>query len=260
MSDLHRGEAPSATRVSVIMPIYNARLWLSQAIESVLCQSHRALELIAIDDGSTDGSGQVVDQFLETDPRVVVIHQQNAGVAAARNAGLQAATGDYVAFLDADDWWHPEKLEHQLRSMQETGAMVSYTCYERIGPGGAVLSRIEPPRRVDWRGMLVSNRIGNLTGMYDRRLGDGRFQKIGHEDYVFWLEKVRSAGWANRAGTNEPLAFYRVSDTSLSSNKLRAAAWQWSIYRGHLGFSWGRSFFLMVCYSWHALAKRRAIS
>ncbi len=250
----------SPVRVSVIMPIYNARLWLGQAIESVLRQSHRALELVAIDDGSTDGSGHVIDQFAETDPRIVAIHQQNAGVAAARNAGLQVATGDYVAFLDADDWWHPEKLEHQLRSMHETGAMVSYTCYDRIGPSGALLGRVVPPQQVDWHGMLMSNRIGNLTGMYDRRLGDGLFQKTGHEDYVFWLEKVRVAERASRVDTDEPLAFYRVTDTSLSGNKLRAASWQWSIYRGHLGLSWGRSVFLMTCYVLHALAKRRGIS
>jgi hypothetical protein len=105
--------------------------------------------------------------------------------------------------------------------------------------------------------MLVSNRIGNLTGMYDRRLGDGSFQKIGHEDYVFWLEKVRVAQGAVRVETDEPLAFYRVSDNSLSSNKLRAAAWQWAIYRRHVGLGRGQATVLMWFYAVNALTKRR---
>lgn len=260
MSPPGREGRQSPCRVSVVMPVYNAQTWLRQSIESVLEQSHGALELVAIDDGSTDGSGLLLDQFAQADGRVVVIHQPNAGVAAARNAALEAATGDYVAFLDADDWWHPQKLERQLRFMRETGTQVSYTCYERVDRQGARLSWVRSPAKVDWHDMLVSNRIGNLTGMYDRRLGDGAFQEAGHEDYLFWLEKVRLAGHAGRVETDEALAFYRVSDGSLSSNKLRAASWQWSIYRRHLGFGRGRSAFLLGCYAFHALAKRRATS
>ena len=104
--------------------------------------------------------------------------------------------------------------------------------------------------------MLRSNHIGNLTGMYDRRLGDARFRKVGHEDYVFWLELVRRAGVAARVPHAEPLARYLVRGGSVSANKLRAARWQWRIYRDIEGIGWLRSARLMLHYGWHALRKR----
>ncbi len=251
----------SGDRVSVIMPVYNAAAWMRRGIDSVLQQSHADLELVAIDDGSQDESLAILQAYARADARVR-IHQQiaNGGVAAARNAGIAAASGDYIAFLDADDWWHTSKLEQQLASMRASGALVSYAGYWRVAEDGRVLSRVMPPSHVSWRDMLASNFIGTLTGMYARRLGDVPFRAVGHEDYVFWLEQVRRAGGAVRVDTAEPLAWYLVRERSLSANKLRAARWQWTIYRDVEKLGLLYSTLCMCRYVWHALAKRRRAS
>jgi len=107
------------------------------------------------------------------------------------------------------------------------------------------------------RDMLASNFIGNLTGLYARELGDVPFRRIGHEDYAFWLEQVRRAGAAVRADSAEPLAWYLVRESSLSANKLRAARWQWTIYRQVEKLGLLRASLCMLRYVWHAFAKRR---
>lgn len=251
----------SGDLVSVIMPVYNAEPWLRRAVDSVLQQSHRQLELIAVDDGSQDSSALILEAFAAADGRVRVHRQPvNGGVAAARNIGIAMARGDYIAFLDADDWWLPAKLERQLVGMRASGALISYAAYWRVAEDGCVLSQVVPPARLRWRDMLASNFIGNLTGMYARTLGDVPFRRIGHEDYVFWLEQVRRAGEAVRVDSAEPLAWYLVREHSLSANKLRAARWQWAIYREIEKLGLLQSSLCMLRYARHALLKRRRSS
>ncbi|GAB3313960.1 glycosyltransferase family 2 protein [Luteimonas notoginsengisoli] len=248
----------TGVRVSVVMPVYNAENTMRRSIESVLGQSFADLELVAVDDGSTDASVGILREYAAADSRVRLIRQdRNAGVAAARNAGLAAASGSHIAFLDSDDWWHCRKLELQLQQMDAAGALVSYASYQRMAEDGRALSIVRPPAVVGYAEMLQGNHIGNLTGIYDRRMGDGSFRKIGHEDYVFWLERVRRAGRAIRVEHDEPLAYYLVREGSVSANKLRAAAWQWRIYRdveslGLLHASW-----CFMHYARNALSKRR---
>ena len=165
--------------VSVIMPVYNARDFLCASIDSVLSQTHRKLELIAVDDGSSDGSLDLLTELASCDPRLrVICLPANGGVAAARNAGLAAATGSHVAFLDSDDRWHPRKLEWQLAQMLQTGAQITYAAYDRVTPSGTVLSQVRPPASVSYTDMLKSNYICLSTGMYDRSLGDASFRAI----------------------------------------------------------------------------------
>jgi teichuronic acid biosynthesis glycosyltransferase TuaG len=244
--------------VSVVMPVYNADKFLRKSIDSVLRQTHRALELIAVDDCSDDQSWALIEEYAAADDRVRAIRlDTNGGVAAARNVGVAAASGSHVAFLDSDDWWDLRKLELQLRQMIQSGERVSYTSYDRVTEDGALLSRVRPPASVSFKDMLKSNRICHSTGMYDRSLGDTPFQAVGHEDYVFWLEMVRRAGRAIRVGDPEPLAWYVVRSGSVSANKLMAARWQWRIYRNSVKLDWGTSSILMVHYVWNAVHKRR---
>ena len=97
------GPSDNRPKISVIIPVYNTGGILGQTINSVLNQTFRDFELILVDDGSTDGSGEVCDSFAQQDPRVVVIHKKNGGVSSARNLGLENANGDYIGFIDGDD-------------------------------------------------------------------------------------------------------------------------------------------------------------
>jgi len=244
--------------VSVVVPVYNAEATLRRTIDSVLQQTHATLELLVVDDCSRDGSWSIIEAYARSDRRVRPLRLAlNSGVAAARNAGLDAAAGRWIAFLDSDDWWHPLKLELQLAAMNATGARASYTGFQRIAEDGRPLSYVEPPMSVSYADMLKSNHIGNLTGVYARDLGEARFRRIGHEDYVFWLDMVRRAGRAIRVDFAEPLAWYLVRGGSVSSNKLRAAGWQWRIYRDveKLGFIQALGY--MGFYVWHAVHKRK---
>ena len=109
-------------KVSVIIPVYNVYCFIHESVSSVINQTYSHLEIILIDDGSTDGSGKICDEFANTDPRITVIHTPNKGLSAARNAGLRAMTGEIVAFLDPDDVFVSDAIEKALRSLDEQAA------------------------------------------------------------------------------------------------------------------------------------------
>jgi len=243
--------------VSVVMPAYNAERTLAASMQSVLAQGHANLELLVVDDCSRDATRAIIEGAAAVDRRVVPLRQpSNAGVAAARNAALEAASGVYVAFLDSDDRWHAGKLEAQLAFMRESGTQVCYASYRRVDGRGKALSIVTPPRRIDYQGMLRSNWIGNLTGIYDRRVGEFRFQRVGHEDYAFWLQVVRQAGEAHRLPDPAAMADYLVRDGSLSADKLAAARWQWHIYRHVERLGRARASWYFVNYAARAAVKR----
>ena len=136
------------SRVSIIIPMFNAMRTLEATVASALLQTHRNTEVIIVDDGSSDGSGQCADAFATRDPRVRVIHIENSGVAAARNIGIAAATGEWIAPLDADDVWHPEKIERQLlaaRTAPSRPAFV-YAWSRRIDIDGHVTMDLGQPQ------------------------------------------------------------------------------------------------------------------
>lgn len=247
----------SAALVSVVMPAYNAQRTLPASIASALAQDHRDLELIVVDDCSSDGTWELVQQAARGDARIRPIrHARNGGVAAARNTAIAAAGGRYISFLDSDDRWLAGKLSAQVAHMQASGARICYSAYRRVDGDGNVLGVVTPPASLDRAAMLRSNHIGNLTGIYDRSLGDAAFRRIGHEDYVFWLEMLRRAGQASRVPDPAPLAEYLVQPESMSGNKLRAARWQWRIYRDAERMGLAEASACFAHYAWNALAKR----
>jgi len=151
--------------ISVIVPVYNAEEYLEECVDSVLSQSYINIELILVNDGSTDGSGELCDALAETDKRIVVIHQENGGVSKARNAGLDAATGNRIAFVDCDDYILPGMYETLIGKMRETAALIAVCTVIDEREDGRV-------RRFDTgETMLISGReaMRNLvTGMGDR--------------------------------------------------------------------------------------------
>jgi teichuronic acid biosynthesis glycosyltransferase TuaG len=228
-------EARSRPIVSVIMPSYNAESTLAASIRSIQAQDFTEWELIVVDDRSTDSSVTLVQKQAAQDPRIRLIALDvNGGVAQARNHGLKAARGRYIAFLDSDDYWLPAKLGAQLRELSN-GAQVVHTGYFRLLPDGA-LSTVHAAARVSPWHFYLFNPIGNLTGIYDRDvLGLFLQERVRHEDYLMWFQIVRQAG--SSAGVQEPLAVYRVSSSSLSGQKLRAAMWHWDLLRKHMRVS-----------------------
>lgn len=211
------------------MPVYQGREHLADAIESVLAQTFERFELIVVDDGSTDGSAAVARAYAERDPRVRYKRQENAGQGAARNAGIDAARGEALAFLDHDDLWQSNKLARQLPLLDETTVVYSDAYILREGGTGRD-ERFNDhldgrPGPVTVRSLLSGNPIPILTTLLSRRLllehggfsADRALQ--GVEDYDLWL-RLATAG-VTFTYVPEPLATYRVHSASLSADRVR---------------------------------------
>lgn len=246
--------------VSIIMPAYKAEKTISDSIESVLAQTYQNFELIVIDDCSPDNTRDIVNQFATSDNRVKLISKlNNEGVSAARNTGLDHAVGDYVAFLDSDDKWKEDKLERQLDIFNKNMDIdVIYSSYYRFNNDG-IINLVKVPRKLDRNSLLKGNCIGNLTSIYNfKKYPNIRQKKIGHEDYLFWLEMFNSSKDVKGFGIEEPLAYYRVAEDgqSISGNKLKAAGWTWKIYREYLQLNLISSLFYFSYYMIKAILKR----
>jgi len=237
--------------VSILMPARNAAPWLGAAIASVQAQQFREWELIIVNDASDDGTAACAYTAALGDPRLRVIHSaRHIGAAGARNMALDAATGRYIAFLDADDTWHPDKLHKQIPFMRTRGAALSYTGFWRQ----TALRRhhVRVPSTVTRDALLRGNVIGCLTAIYDTaRLGKVPMPDLPmRHDFALWLDLLARTGPAH--GLDLPLAIHLRRAGSLSSNKLRAMAATWRVYRDHAGLRPGMA---ALCLSSH-LAQR----
>lgn len=234
----------SSVTFSVIMPVFNATKTLNESVISVLDQTFADFELIIVDDCSTDGSRELIERFVEIDKRIHAIFlESNVGVAHARNTAIRYSTGNYIAFLDADDIWLRDKLLKQNEGFL-SGADVVYSDFVRFYEDGRERI-ICSPEFVDFERMLSGNCIGNLTAAYSARvLGKVYQEPVGHEDYLMWLQIFRRGVIARRIP--EVLARYRVLNSSLSANKFKAVFWTFRIYREKMGFGF---FFSMYCLS-----------
>jgi teichuronic acid biosynthesis glycosyltransferase TuaG len=252
---------PTQPAVSIVTPMYNAGRFIGATMDSVAAQTFANWEHLLVDDGSNDDTLALAQGRAAVDDRFVVLRTAGrAGALEARNTGLDAARGRYVAFLDADDLWLATKLERQVGFMEATGAAISHTAYRRFGNADGTPGRvIQPPARIGYRDLLGNTAILMSAGMVDaRQFGDLRVPAGGHpslrSDLRFWLRCLR--GGALAQGLNEDLVRYRVVDDSLSSNPLRSAYWVWRTYRDCERLSlWtaGRGF---AAYAFRAAKKR----
>ncbi|EQB7292629.1 glycosyltransferase family 2 protein [Escherichia albertii] len=240
-------------RVSVIMPVYNAGRYVAKAIDSVLAQTYNNVELIIINDGSTDNTLDIISVY-KNDPRVIIVNMScNSGVAIARNEGVKLATGRYIAFLDSDDVWRPEKLKRQVGVLSKSKYNCCHSSYERISECGEIISVVKSKAVVTYKDMLKRNEIGNLTGIYDSYAVGKVYQlNIGHEDYLMWLDILSKT---DSIGIPSSLAYYRVRESSLSSNKIKAIIWHYNILKKKLGSRFICIFYYMSCYMFSSLKK-----
>ena len=241
-------------KVSIIMPVYRASRTIEQAVASVVNQSYDNWELIIINDACPEDSCRVIRDQVINSPQIIQIENAtNQGVVISRNTGIAQAKGQIIAFLDSDDYWDKYKLERQITKIEEGYDLVCSN-YIRVKPNANTVE-VKHKEEFSFSDMLKSNQIGNLTGMYRCDLIGKIYQKqIGHEDYLMWLEIVKLVGIGYCV--QEPLAYYRVSNKSLSSNKFRAASWQWYIYRKELKLSLITSLWFFSIYVYEALKKR----
>lgn len=212
--------------VSVIMPSYNTDSYIADTIQSVIDQTYQNWELIIVDDCSTDRTREVIASF--RDERIICLKNgNNAGAASSRNYALRKAKGKWIAFLDSDDLWMPNKLEKQISFMKDKNAAFSYTAYEDIDCDGAPLGYItRGPKRVTRRGMYRYCWPGCLTVMYDaEKLGLLQIKDIPkHNDYAMWLKLCHRADcWF----LDEVLASYRRGRQDSVSTQRYATLIKW---------------------------------
>ncbi|AST96631.1 glycosyltransferase family 2 protein [Shouchella clausii] len=243
--------------VSIITPVYNCETFLHETIESVLAQTYANWELWLINDASSDGSKYIAAQFAEADSRIKLVDlEKNGGAAVARNKGLEKAEGKYVAFLDGDDLWRPQKLERQVRFMEDTGHLFSFTSYRIMREDGTERSKVvEAPSVVTYEQLLSNTIIGCLTVMLNQdALGPLQMPTIRtRQDFMLWLSILKKGYSAY--GIKEELAVYRKVGNSISSNKWQAAKRNWEIYRKHEELPWLKACRVFAGYAWNGMKK-----
>lgn len=218
--------------VSIIMPSYNTGRFIRETIESVLAQSYSTWELIIVDDCSNDNTDDVVNQYL-TDERIRYIkNDTNSGAAMSRNRALREAKGKWIAFLDSDDLWEPDKLQKQISFMRDNDYHFSYTNYIEIDEeSNANRKRVTGPKRISKHGMYNYCWMGCLTVMYDAdTVGLIQIADIKkNNDYAMWLKVCKKA---NCYLLNETLARYRKRSGSISNHGyMKLIKWHYKLYR-----------------------------
>lgn len=243
--------------VSIIMPVYNNERHLKESIGSVLAQQYTYWELILIDDASTDASYNLIERYARSEPRIRSIRlEKNSGAAVARNVGLEHALGRYVAFLDADDFWKPEKLSCQLKMMKDDGRAFSFTAIEMIDSSSRLIKGKRPiAAEVDYRFLLSNTVIACSSVVIDRAVvGSFRMPEIRKgQDYATWLSILR--GGIRAYGIDRALTSYRVAKGSISSNKFAALKRTWRIYRQQEKLSLLPAVYHFCLYAFHATMK-----
>ena len=237
--------------VSIIMPMYNGKLYVTDAIKSVQSQDYSNWELIVVNDGSTDGSPDIVNTIAKTDARIRLVTKENGGIASARNLGIKCAKGQYIAFLDCDDKWNSNKLTRQIKYLQEKSGKFCFSATAFMDANGNKIEKYWGiPEVVDYKKLLHANVIPCSSVLIDRTgLKSFLMPKQGHEDYATWLNILRD-NKIKAYGINEPLFSYRKTATGISSNKIPTLSWTWHVYYDSQGFGWARSTWCFLRFEW----------
>lgn len=218
--------------VSIIMPSYNTGRFIKETIESVLAQSYPVWELIIVDDCSTDNTDDVVNQYLADERICYIKNDTNSGAAVSRNRALREAKGKWIAFLDSDDLWEPDKLQKQISFMRDNGYHFSYTNYIEIDEESKANGKsVTGPKRISKHGMYNFCWMGCLTVMYDAdTVGLIQIADIKkNNDYAMWLKVCKKA---NCYLLNETLARYRKRRGSISNHGyVKLIKWHYKLYR-----------------------------
>lgn len=250
----------SEALVSIIMPCYNSSAFIEEAIKSVQQQTYKNWELWVIDDFSKDHTKERVENLMILDKRINLLNNtSNLGTGAARNKGIEAANGTYIAFLDADDLWHANKLQLQLDFMQTHDLLVTFSSYKLISENGEETGeKVQALAVLTYKKLLKSNYVGNLTGIYNAdRLGKVYAPLLRkRQDWALWLSILKQIG--KTKGMDEVLASYRIRNDSISQNKLALLNYNFLIYYRFLDQGLFRSLNSMRIFLWeHFFVKKQ---
>ncbi len=243
--------------VSVIIPIYNAEKYLSNTLNSVFEQEYKNVEIVLVDDCSTDKSAEIIKRIQKNHSEIVYyIQKRNMGAGAARNKALELGRGRYVAFLDSDDIWMPSKLQKQLDLMRKANSPFAYAAIEMMDENGKTIrEKRNIKERCSYNYLLHNTIIATSSVVIDRiALGDFRMPlRRGGQDYATWLMLLRNGVIA--CGCNEMLVRYRVASGSLSSNKFKSIKQVWEIQTNDEGINKIIAAFHVLCFSFNAFKK-----
>ncbi len=239
--------------ISVVIPCYNAEKTLGRTVDSVLAQSYQNIEIILVDDVSKDSTLKVAREYEARDSRIRVIAKpENGGVARARNDGVKAASYDWIAFVDSDDYWTADKLEKQIAAVEaDPAAGLVFTGSAFISDEGKMFDyTLSVPERITYNELLSQNLISCSSVLVKKELMTNNpmpTDKDIHEDFATWLAVLKECGYA--VGINEPLLIYQISSKSKSGNKLYAVKMQWRTYRcAGVGFFKAAKHFVIYAY------------
>ena len=263
--------------ISILMAAYNAEKTIGQAIDSVLAQTFCDYELLVINDGSTDRTREIVlekqaqdaenagraagDGLMASGSRIRLIDMPvNGGVSAARRRGIEEARGEWIAILDSDDLWEPQKLEKQMRLHEEKGAELIFTASGFISEDGTPIDWIlHAPEKLSYRQLLRQNLVSNSSVLVKKELYEANYASGDrmHEDFATWLRITKSG--VDAYGIDETLLIYRLSSSSKSGDKKKAALMNWNTYR-YIGLSLPEAVWYMLCYTVNGIKKYRTIN
>ena len=245
--------------VSVILPAYNCEKTLADTLESVLNQTYKDLEIILINDAAKDGTHGICDSFAKRDQRVrYYINTHNLGTLETRVRAINLAKGEWIAFVDSDDLWSPDKLEKQFALQKATNCDLVYTASSFINEEGQPFNWImHVPEEITYKRLLRQNIISNSSVLMRKRdyLKYSPYTERGrdmHEDFACWLCMLR-AGLTAR-GINEPLISYRLHKNSSSSNKVNASKLNMNTYK-FIGLGFFERLFYQGCYAVNGVLK-----
>ena len=244
--------------VSVIMPCYNMERFIAYTIESVQRQTYPHWELLIVDDASTDGTVDIIQSHCAQDERIhLIVKPKHSGIADSRNQCIKTAKGQYLAFLDSDDMWHPEKLDFQLRFMKEQNIGFSYSSYDCIDETGVPMGKtVKAAGNLTYKAYMNNTIIGCSTVMVDTAIiGEVEVPNFRtSEDTATWLNILKKGFLAY--AIDKPLTSYRIRQHSASSNKLKASSDLWRVYRQQEKLSFFKTLCCFISYAFHAIKKR----
>lgn len=219
--------------VSIITPTYNCAKFIARTLDSVQAQTYQNWEMIIVDDCSEDNTREIVEEYIKNDSRIQYhLLEVNSGAAVARTTAMKLAKGAYMAFLDSDDIWTPDKLERQISWMENNGYAFSCTAYEHIDEDDNLLNRtIRTIKKTDYNRLLLDCPVGNSSVVYNvEKMGKFEVPNIRkRNDDALWLQMLKKEKYI--WGMPDVLMKYRIRPNSISSNKFKVIKYHWILYR-----------------------------